>query len=119
MYAIRSYYGIFRTDLGFETTAGSLRATLGSSAETRHFRIYYDSTAVPPDEIRWIAAEHEFRYDQVSRFLGTDTGRVVESYLYPGPDAKRRLIGAGNTDIAKPWRGEIHVDMGSWRNNFV
>jgi len=105
----------YRTDLGFETTPSSLRRTLGSMAETRHFRIYYDSTAIPSDEIKWVAAEHEFRYDQVSRFLNTDTARVVESYLYPNATTKRRLIGAGNTDIAKPWRGEIHIDLGSWR----
>ncbi|HLF14749.1 MAG TPA: hypothetical protein VI932_07660, partial [Bacteroidota bacterium] len=105
----------YRTELGFETTAASLRKSLGSLAETRHFRIWYDSAAIPPDEIRWVAAEHEFRYWQVSRFLGTDTNRVVESYLYPDTDTKRRLIGAGNTDIAKPWRGEIHLDEGSWR----
>ncbi|HLB00337.1 MAG TPA: hypothetical protein VJO14_03035 [Bacteroidota bacterium] len=105
----------FRTDLGFETTASSLRKTLGSFAGTRHFRIYYDSTAIPADEIRWVAAEHEFRFDQVSRFLGTDTARVIESYIYPGASARRRLIGAGNTDIAKPWRNEIHLDMDSWR----
>jgi tetratricopeptide (TPR) repeat protein len=104
----------FRTDLGFETTASSLRRSLGSAVETRHFRIYYDSSSIRGDEIRWVAAEHEFRFDQVSRFLGTDTGRVIESYLYPDASAKRRLIGAGNTDIAKPWRGEIHVSMDSW-----
>ncbi len=106
---------IFRTDLGFETTASSLRRALGSAARTRHFRIYYDPAAVPADEIRWVAAEHEFRYDEVSRFLGSDTGRVIESYIYPDAPTKRRLIGAGNTDIAKPWRGEIHLDLDSWR----
>jgi tetratricopeptide (TPR) repeat protein len=105
----------FRTDLGFETTTASLRRALGSMAETRHFRIYYDSSAIRGDEIRWVAAEHEFRYRQVSRFLETDTNRVVESYIYPDADTKRRLIGAGNTDIAKPWRSEIHLDGGSWR----
>jgi tetratricopeptide (TPR) repeat protein len=105
----------FRTDLGIETTASSLRRTLGSEVATRHFRIYYDSTEIPAAEIRWVAAEHEFRFWQVSRFLGTDTGRVIESYIYPGTEAKRRLIGAGGTDIAKPWRGEIHLDGESWK----
>ncbi len=106
----------YRTDLGFETTTSSLRASLGSRVVTRHFRIYYDSASISGDEIRWVAAEHEFRYFQVARFLGTDTTRVIESYMYPGTETKRRLIGAGNTDIAKPWRGEIHLDGDSWRN---
>ncbi len=106
----------YRTELGFETTATSLRASLGSRIDTRHFRIYYDSAAIPAKEIRWVAAEHEFRYTQVARFLGTDTTRVIESYLYPDTETKRRLIGAGNTDIAKPWRGEIHLDGDSWRS---
>jgi tetratricopeptide (TPR) repeat protein len=105
----------FRTDIGIETTASSLRRALGSEVTTRHFRIYYDSTSIPADEVKWVAAEHEFRFWQVSRFLGADTNRVIESYIHPDDDAKRRLIGAGNTDIAKPWRGEIYLDAASWR----
>lgn len=105
----------FRTDIGVETTASSLRRALGSEVSTRHFRIYFDSSSIPADEVRWVAAEHEFRFAQVSRFLATDTNRVIDSYIHPDADVKRRLIGAGNTDIAKPWRGEIHLDGGSWR----
>jgi tetratricopeptide (TPR) repeat protein len=36
-----------------------------------------------------------------------------ESYIYPSPEAKQRLIGAGNTDIAKPWSGQIHISRQS------
>lgn len=106
---------VSRTKFGFETTAGSLRESLGSVAETRHFRIFFDSAAVPADEVRWMAAEHEFAFAEVAGFLEVDTAVVIESYVYPHADAKRRLIGAGSTDIAKPWRGEIHLDGESWR----
>ena len=104
-----------RTDAGVETTASSLSKALGSAVATQHFRIHYDASKIPEREIRWVAAEHEFRFAQMSAFLETDTNRVIDSYLYPDAEAKRRLIGAGNTDIAKPWRSEIHLDGESWR----
>lgn len=105
---------LLRVPLGFESTSSAIERSLGDIHQTRHFDIVYDGGSIPPGEMRRIAAMHEFRYDQVRAALRVgDPGRI-RSYLYPDAATKRRWIGAGNTDIAKPWRGEIHLNAEGW-----
>jgi hypothetical protein len=57
---------------------------------------------------------HEFRYGQIRSELQVASEPRIASFLYPDAIAKRRFIGAGNTNIAKPWRSEIHLNAESW-----
>lgn len=99
-----------RVPLGFETSTEFLERTLGSSYSTEHFRIVYSRESISQSEIGRIAALHEYRYAQVEAALQIRyRGRVV-SYVYPDGETKLRLIGTKTTNIAKPWRHEIHLD---------
>ncbi len=99
----------FRCELGWEATGAYVRATLGGEYETEHFSIVYDSSVTRTEDIVRIAAEHEFRLSQVlDAFALTKVGRI-RSYVYPSARVKRRLIGAGETELAKPWSREIHL----------
>jgi hypothetical protein len=108
---------LFRVQLGFESTSSSIARELGASYATRHFEILYDSSSFSPEEIRRVAAMHEFRYDEVRAALHVSGEQHIRSFLYPGAATKRRLTGAGNTDIAKPWSGEIHLNAEAWEGN--
>ena len=104
---------LFRCELGFESTAEYIRSTLGGSYRTDHFVLYYSPTSFTEEQIRQVGEEHEFRLHQIlEAFALPDRGRY-ESFIYPSAEAKRRLTGAGNTDIAKPWSGEIHISKQS------
>jgi tetratricopeptide (TPR) repeat protein len=105
---------LFRNAIGFESSASFIQRELGSRITTLHFNIYYSSDKVSDDRIKWIAAEHEFRYLQVSRMLQVNLLDKIDSYIYPTPELKRRLIGTSTTDIAKPWRKEIHLNLDSF-----
>ena len=109
---------VMRHDLQFESSASFVQRQLGSKYITQHFNIYYSSTRVSEDRIRWIAAEHEFRYMQVTRALRVNSFNKIDSYLYPTPELKRKLIGTSTTDIAKPWRQEIHLNLDSFERTF-
>jgi tetratricopeptide (TPR) repeat protein len=98
-----------RCELGFESTASYIQHVLGGSFRTDHVTIFYDTSAINREEIRWVAAEHEFLLGQVrASFVLPERGRI-ESFVYPSAETKQRLIGAGQTDIAKPWSGQVHV----------
>jgi len=103
----------YRCEIGFESTAGFIRQTLGASYRTEHFTIYYDPVSMDSAEARRVAAEHEFRLYQVLSEFSYPERVSFDSYVYPSPEAKRRLIGAGNTDITKPWSGQIHLSRQS------
>ena len=104
---------LFRCDLGFESTSAYIRRVLGGEMKTDHFVLYYSPSSFSAEEIRQAAREHEFRLSQILQAFSLPDHFVIESYIYPSPEAKQRLIGAGNTDIAKPWSGQIHLSRQS------
>src|ERR1041385_88200 len=60
-----------------------------------------------------ISALHECRYSQVEAALQVRSRGQISSYVYPDGETKLRLIGTRTTNIAKPWRHEIHLEKGS------
>ena len=99
----------FRCELGWETTAPFLQKRLGSVRETKNFLIYYDSLAYPGAAASRLAAEHEFQLGRIlAEFSLQHVGKIT-SYVYPNVESKRLLIGAGETEFAKPWNREIHI----------
>jgi len=107
---------LFRGRLDFETSTARLQQELSSRCTTEHFRIFYAPGSFSDDEIRWVSEEHEFRFHQVEEALQTHFSDTIDSYIYPDPDAKRLLIGTGTTNIAKPWRKEVHLNKQSWES---
>lgn len=106
-----------RGALGFSTTRGQLENSLGSHFETRSFSIQYAPESFDEHEILWVAFEHEFERRQVMDKLGVMHVGKTRSYLYPDPETKRSLIGPANTNIAKPWSREIHVNAEDYRRS--
>ncbi len=104
---------VFRCELGFESTAGYIQRSLGGEFRTAHFIIYYATGSYTDAEIRTVGAEHEFRLSQVQAALALPHAENYVSYVYPSPEVKQRYIGARNTDITKPWSGEIHCSKQS------
>lgn len=103
----------FRCELGFESTAGFVQKALGGAYRTEHFVIYYDPSSINGGEIRRIGTEHEFRLHQVLIAFALPHTVAFESYVYPSRESKKRLIGAGATEITKPWSGQIHMSQQS------
>ncbi len=100
---------IFRCHLGFESTAGYIQSQLGERFESEHFVIVYAKGSYSPEEIQRIAADHEFRLWQIMRTFALLHQSTISSYIYPTGEVKARLIGTATTNIAKPWRNELHT----------
>jgi tetratricopeptide (TPR) repeat protein len=100
--------------LGFESPVSLIQETLSSVSVTPHFFIHYAPGSFTPEEVRHISAEHEFRLHQVEDALQTEFPGPINSYIYPDDDTKHRFIGTATTNIAKPWRQEIHLGKDSW-----
>ncbi len=103
----------YRCDLGFESTSRFIERTLGSQYRTEHFTIYYSQSSFTEEEIHWVAAEHEIALHQIMETLALTRQSTISSFVYPSEEVKGRLMGAGATDIAKPWSAEIHVSRES------
>ncbi|MBU8894926.1 hypothetical protein KRR26_04895 [Corallococcus sp. M34] len=94
--------------LGLRMTDGYLAEQLGGVRETDHFVLHYPRGKAREDMDR-MARDLEFRYAQLSRFLGVAPEGRVTVWLYRSEDEKQRLVGAGRTQFAKPWRRELHI----------
>ncbi len=71
-------------------------------------------TLVLPAEKPAAAAEAllrdcEFQLEDVARALGVPPPARVTAYVYRSAEEKRRLVGASETDYAKPWLRELHL----------
>lgn len=94
--------------LGFDFDEGSVQEALSLRMETEHFIIYAapSLSRVQADRLR---KDHELRWAQLDRFFGTHPEGKITSYVYANVDDKARLMGAGRTQIARPWAQQIHI----------
>lgn len=90
-------------------TNASIQRALGGRYETPHFILYYDQHAMPPEMLKKMARDHEYRYDQLVRFFGHRPKYKIESYLFKSATQKSRLMGAANTMIARPWAYQFYI----------
>lgn len=56
----------------------------------------------------------DFRVSHAERALGVRQREPVRVFLFRDADEKRRLMGAGGTHVAKPWRNEAYLNVRSW-----
>lgn len=95
---------------GFKYSRDYIReSVLGSTYETENFRIHYTPGTRAAEDIEIIAEDHEWRYNQLSGYLGVDPGVKINSYIYPDTDTRGRIIGAYRTTLANPIHKEIHL----------
>jgi tetratricopeptide (TPR) repeat protein len=116
LFAIVAAAWAARVPLGFESSRASIEELLSARLETEHFVIRYAPGSFRPEALGWLAAMHECRFDQVRAALQVKGGGKILSYIYPDEESKRRAIGTATTNIAKPWRREIHLNVDSWED---
>jgi tetratricopeptide (TPR) repeat protein len=97
-------------ELGVSYTRKNIKENfLTGSIETEHFVIYYMPGTPEANMISLIANDHEWRYKELKEFLKVNSNDKIYSYIYPDIATRKRLIGAGETTIANPIHGEIHL----------
>jgi len=114
-------YGHFeRSALGFQFSASDIQSELGGMATTTHFVLYYPKEKVSDRDVQFLKAEAEYQYGvDVSRMRESlRYGEKISVYLYPSGETKRRFIGTSTTNIAKPWKKEIHLTLDSFEDTF-
>jgi tetratricopeptide (TPR) repeat protein len=66
---------------------------------------------VKREQIEQLGRLHEYYYSKLSHNLNVQSQVRIVSFLYSSPEEKGKLIGAGRTDIAKPWLRQIHINL--------
>jgi hypothetical protein len=96
--------------LGHWQTAASIASALGGRASgPRCDVVYPDSLLAPQAALLVRDCEDELAADE--KRLGTHLEGRLTAFVFRDADEKRRLMGAADTSIAKPWRREVYVQM--------
>jgi tetratricopeptide (TPR) repeat protein len=56
----------------------------------------------------------DFHVERTRKLVGLPSTEPVTAYFFRNQNEKKDLIGVGRTLIAKPWRGEVYLQMASW-----
>ncbi|MFA6541452.1 MAG: hypothetical protein WCT99_07605, partial [Bacteroidota bacterium] len=109
-----------REELGFEYSSSSIQKGLGRRSESEHFVFYYSADDYPIKKIIQLRALAESDYEFVcSRLEVVETKQPkIEVFLYPTASEKQKYIGTSNTNIAKPWKRQIHLTAATFESTF-
>jgi tetratricopeptide (TPR) repeat protein len=94
--------------LGLRSSDAHVAGELGGRRETEHFTLVFPR-GKPREDVERLVRDLEFRHAQVKAVLGEVPREKVTVWLYRSDEEKRKLVGAGRTQFAKPWRLEVHV----------
>lgn len=95
---------------GFHHDITSLSRSLLGTHVSEHFVIHYAPGTQTARDIALVATEHEFAWHLLATRLGAAPQAPIHSFVFPNPETKRALIGAGNTEVAPPWRGQLYLN---------
>lgn len=111
---------LYRSDVGIEHSATDIQRRLGRRTESEHFIFYYSEQNYSMREMMRLRAEAEYHYRVASTRLELNNNqkKKIEVYLYPTAKVKQQFIGTATTNIAKPWKREIHLTASTFDDSF-
>lgn len=100
-------------ELGHRTSVEHIAKLLGGKLESHRCNL------IVPREMRRVrrermAADCDFRVGQLERWFGVKQPGRIRVFVFRSADEKRALMGAAQTNIAKPWRQEIYLQDDVW-----
>lgn len=98
--------------LGFAMYEKFLVQQLPIKIETNNFIIHLDKR-IPQKELKTIALLHEYYFEKVTSKLEEKFNDKIHSFIFYDAQQKRKLFGAGNADVAKPWLKQIYLSYNS------
>ncbi len=97
-------------DIGLRTTDADVEHVLAGVRETPHFRIHFAAER-PQSDVERLARDLEFRYTQDAAFVGVEEEQKVAAFCFRAAEEKQRWVGAAETDFAKPWLHQFHLQL--------
>ncbi|MFW6347670.1 MAG: hypothetical protein ACOC2C_03545 [Cyclonatronaceae bacterium] len=127
--SIRSFAGLLLLSLllsysnlsqnGIISPPQYLQQELGQRSETE-FAILYHDASLSREELKWIAATHDFHIREIAARLELDPQKLprIQSYIYRHSWQKKRLTGAGNTVYVPVWqrKPQLHIQQAALSN---
>ncbi|MBW1905439.1 MAG: hypothetical protein JRJ24_09065, partial [Deltaproteobacteria bacterium] len=99
--------------LGHWVSEEYLIERLGKTEQGRHCVVHMPRETQPEDARR-LLEDCDFQVERARKLVGLSSTEPVTAYFFRNQNEKKELIGVGRTLIAKPWRGEVYLQMAGW-----
>jgi hypothetical protein len=99
--------------LGHWQTAATIAHALGGRATGTRCDVAYPDS-LPEDEASLLLRDCEQQLTAVEATLGAHLDGGLTAFVFADAGDKRRLMGAADTSIAKPWRREVYVQLAAY-----
>jgi len=103
-------FSVLKPKLFFATDKDRIEKELTAKIITNNFQIHLPDSLLGEINSEFNALLHEFYLDQIKTQLKLSFNNKIDSYLFPGKESKRELLGSGNADVAKPWLNQIYLN---------
>jgi tetratricopeptide (TPR) repeat protein len=104
--------------LGHRTSVAFIADALGGRVQSRRCELLVPREMRGQKRQRY-ADDCDFRVAQLERWFGVTQRERVRVIVFRSADEKRRLMGAADTNIAKPWRHEIYLQDDAWPHSVL
>ena len=109
---LAAVYHLFGAALGHRATRGDLEAHLPKHVKTAGLDLYFPEEATM-SSVAAATRDAAFHLHQVESYFGVDASSPITVFFFQDVDDKARVMGARNTNVAKPWRREVYVTLES------
>jgi len=99
--------------LGHWETTGSIAAELGATRTGERCDVVLPDSVLS-DDADLVVKDCDEELAAVERALGAKGPARVRAFFFRDAGEKKRLMGAGDTYIAKPWRKEVYLQLGGY-----
>jgi hypothetical protein len=100
-------------ELGHWQTAASIARSLGGRASGPHCDVVFPDSLLA-EQVTLLVRDCEEELSADEKRLGASLGGRLTDYVFRDGNEKRRLMGAAQTSIAKPWRREVYVQLSGY-----
>ncbi len=98
---------------GHWQTSASIAAELGGRARGPRCDVVHPDSLLP-EQVELLVRDCEQELAADEHRLGAHLPGRLTAFVFKDAEQKRRLMGAADTQIAKPWRQEVYVQMSSY-----
>ncbi|MCA9580460.1 MAG: bacterial transcriptional activator domain-containing protein [Myxococcales bacterium] len=94
--------------LGHRTGIDHIAKELGTVRDSRRCRLVLPAETPLTIQDR-LLEDCDYRVDRAEQALGVTVDGRITAFFFRTPAEKKRLLGAQNTQVAKPWRREVYL----------
>ena len=106
------------TELGHYQTVASIAEALGGHTEGKRCTVLHPR-GMGAQEVARFVRDCDAHVGQVEAWFEAKGPARITVYLFADVHQKASLMGASDTQIAKPWRGEVYVQQASYPHSVL